>query len=291
MTNSVYYDDDISLQVASTSGSGSTLVVYFILPNIAAAQLHDVLTITLVGEKADGKTYCSATETYKVTDWLYDRLDKVAAGSTTSQLVQRQLFADMLIYAGAAQSCFTYNAENLADEAMTSTQRGWASSDVAIDGTVPASVTLAGATASKYNFTIDISGAIGMVLTYKVPKGADISNYSLRITWEDKYLGVTAAQTGDTSVPSSAWTFYNTNATNDYYRIKFYDFCAPQLTTVAGLQMYNGETPISNLDYFSIESSAATYAAQQTARGTFMHKMMNYCASADAYFSLVYNLG
>ena len=102
--------------------------VVFKFPIDDIAQLNDNLHFCLACNRANGSFCKSATETCSVAEMLKDRLDDFSLenGKTDTAIAERRYIVNLLLYASAVQQQTGYNQSNLADSALTSAQRAWA---------------------------------------------------------------------------------------------------------------------------------------------------------------------
>lgn len=94
---------------------------------VAAMQMMDEFTVTIYNAKGQ-----QISESYvrTIADYLYGRL-----GANIAQTM-KNLAVDFLNYGSACQSLFSYRSTELANSALTDTQKSWATSDDAVSGIV-----------------------------------------------------------------------------------------------------------------------------------------------------------
>ena len=108
-------------------GSYNAANYAIIFNGVAAMQMMDEFTVTVYNAKGQ-----QISENYvrTIADYLYGRL--------TANIAQtmKNLAVDFLNYGSACQELFSYRPTELANAALTATQKGWATTDEAVSGIV-----------------------------------------------------------------------------------------------------------------------------------------------------------
>lgn len=243
--------------------------------NIAAKEIGDELYATLYLTK-DGKSIVNAVDVYSLKQYAYSRLQK------TSDQSFRTLLVDMLNYGAQAQLYFNYNTGNLVNAELTAEQQAWGTAEMPELKSVENTITTPGATASYYGKSIVMSSYVE--LRYYITFGlgnneAPTDTMKLVLTYT-KVNGETVTQI----IPASEFEY---NSSYNAYGASFAGISAKDMRCTVTAKVYDGDTLISDVLEYSIE----TYAKNRLEKSTdevfkeLMRCLMKYGISAENYLS------
>ena len=248
---------------------GSDGRLNFPFTGISPRMMKAPITAVLYGTFA-GQEY-SFTQTYAVTTYCYNQLNKTANHGNTKFM---NLLADLLNFGTAHQVYAKHETNNLINAEMTSLHKGFASTYALElkDLQNTAYKTVTNPTAKFNSAALTLQNAVLLQLTMTCE---DITNVTLKIVAD----GV------ETIIPASDWT--ETTTANRYT----YDFAglkAKQMGTAVYASICRNGVAISNTLQYSIETYAARNidkATHSTELKNLLKMMMYYAKSAKAYFS------
>ena len=243
---------------------------YFTLTGLTAVHMNDRIRSVLYGTK-DGQVYYSATDDYSVADYAYSQMNKTNMPDSL-----KILCADLLRYGAKAQIFKSYRTDNLADAAMTDSQKAFLSDieTVTFGNTNTVLNDLGGATVTWAGKALDLNSKVTLKFII------NLANYTGNI--EDLTLRLTFTAIGGetkTIVMENAEAY---NAERNYYAFSFDGLLAAELRTVVSAQVYAGDTPVSA----TLQYSADTYGNNKTgALGDLCKALFAYSDSAKVYFA------
>ena len=245
----------------------------FDVENIPAAQLNDELTMTIHVNDADGKEYVGEAITYSAAARAHKYVEDAKGAALEKTMI------NLLRYAGAFQSYFGYNTANLASARITAADNeAYPATEVVLPTDSPATITLDGATVTNSQKSLNIDGIVGIANSFKLPSGADVNEYRLNVSYNDKSV----------DIAGSEWVYRNTTYG---YNTVFDQFAAAQMRVRALFAVYQGDAQVSDAFYFSIAdyvATAHTAAANGNANAQKLlpafDAMLNYGDAAAAYF-------
>ena len=251
--------------------NGGTAYIGFSFSNIAAKEMGDDLHAVLYADK-NGTTYKSAVDKYSVKQYAYNRLEK----STDAYF--KTLLVDMLNYGAAAQVYFSYNTKHPANAELTAEQQAIGTTTMPELVSIENQIITEGATAKfpgkaivlgsnveiKYYMTFDTGApknSVKLVLAYTTINGVDHT----------------------VTIPASEFIY---NSSHEAYSGKLTTIAAKDMSCKVTAKIYDGDTLISDVLEYSIE----TYAYNRLLKSTdenfkeLVRNMMKYGKSAEAYF-------
>ncbi len=243
---------------------------YFTLSGLTAVQMNDRIITTIYGIK-DGQLYYSPTDDYSIADYAYSQLNKAAVSESL-----KILCTDLLRYGAKAQIFKAYRTDALADSKMTEEQRAFLSDAEEI-------------TFGNHNTVLNDLGTPGIQWKGKVLDLAskvtvkfifsmgtytgDLGNLTLRVSYEDIYGNAKTLSLTNGEVY---------NADYGYYAFALDTLLAAELRSVLSVQIYEGNTPVSN----TLHYSADTYGNNKTGELLALCKaLFAYSDSARSYFA------
>ena len=245
----------------------------FDVENIPAAQLNDELTMTIHVNDAGGKEYVGEAITYSAAARAHKYVEDAKGAALEKTMI------NLLRYAGAFQSYFGYNTANLASARITDADNAaYPVTEVVLPSDSPATITLNGATVTNTQKSLNIEGIVGIANSFKLPTDADVNDYRLNVSYNDKSV----------DIAGSEWVYRNTTYG---YKTVFDQFAAAQMRVRALFAVYQGDAQVSDAFYFSIAdyvATAHTAAANGNANAQKLlpafDAMLNYGDAAAAYF-------
>ena len=245
----------------------------FDVENIPAAQLNDELVMTIHVNDADGKEYVGESITYSAAARAHKYVEDAKGAALEKTMI------NLLRYAGAFQSYFGYNTANLASARITDADNAaYPVTEVVLPSDSPATITLDGATVTNTQKSLNIEGIVGIANSFKLPTDADVNDYRLNVSYNDKSV----------DIAGSEWVYRNTTYG---YKTVFDQFAAAQMRVRALFAVYQGDAQVSDAFYFSIAdyvATAHTAAANGNANAQKLlpafDAMLNYGDAAAAYF-------
>ena len=245
----------------------------FDVENIPAAQLNDELTMTIHVNDADGKEYVGEAITYSAAARAHKYVEDAKGAALEKTMI------NLLRYAGAFQTYFGYNTANLASARITDADNAaYPVTTVVLPSNSPATITLDGATVTNTQKSLNIEGIVGIANSFKLPTDADVNDYRLNVSYNDKSV----------DIAGSEWVYRNTTYG---YKTVFDQFAAAQMRVRALFAVYQGDAQVSDAFYFSIADYVATAHAAADKGNASAQKlvpafdaMLNYGDAAAAYF-------
>ncbi|MBQ5951908.1 MAG: carbohydrate-binding domain-containing protein [Lachnospiraceae bacterium] len=259
----------------SAVGSGPTDVEYrFVYPDIAAKEAGDQLRLRLLADR-DGVTCVFAEDSYCVADYAYSRLEK------SSNVYFKSMVADLLYFCADAQTFFGYNTANLVTDRMTDAYAAYATPREYAPALTDHSreIELAGATARWTGKSAVFNSNTQLKYYFKLDEGQSTENVALRLT----YTTVSGTSVNMT-VPLSVCQYA---ASTGEYAYTYDGLAAKDMRAIVRTQILDGDTPISNMLEYSLESYAARRVANSTnaAMVELVKSMMRFGLSAEYYFT------
>ena len=242
---------------------------YFTLNGLTAVNMNDRIRSVLYGTK-DGQIYYSATDDYSIADYAYSQMDKSVPNSLKS------LCADLLRYGSKAQIFKAYRTDNLADAAMTETDKTYLSDieAVAFGNTNTVLNDLNNAPTTWVGKALDLESKVALKYIFSLTDyTGDIKDLTLRVSYKD----VKGNEKTLTLVSPEVY-----NEKKGYYAFTFDGLLAAELRTVVSAQIFAGENPAS----CTLQYSADAYGNNKTGvLGDLCKALFAYCDSAKAYFT------
>ena len=210
--------------------------------NIAAKEMGDEFRATIHAFDADGKEYYGPTTTSSMEDYLKNVLRN---GTTAAQVKMKPLCVDMLRYGAAAQKYFEYNTENLVDSDLTEEELALGTQ------IVPEYTSKYAVTDTDKEIKVQAkAAAFGSKVTMNII--FNVTNYTGNT---DELVYKVIDENGDT-VASGPVTV--TGTTRKTCTVKFDDVAAKKMRATYKTGLYNGDTLVSEVQVWSIESYVAT---------------------------------
>lgn len=260
-------EGDVEVQVEGTENG---VYYQFIVNGIAAKQINDNIAIEIVATKTVENvqiTRKSEIKNYSVAEYAYNR---IAHKDSTD--LEKTLLVDFLNYGAAAQTYFNYNADELANAALTDEQKAYGSA------TVPA---------LESDFSYE-----GRDTEQVIFKGASVlfvDNVAVKFVINfNNYLGTTSdvqlvvSCNGIETIVSGEELVANGNYyTYTYENLAFKELRSPIEVTV--VETATGEVLSGPLTY-SVETYA--YNKQSSTDANFvelLNSLMKFAISAEAF--------
>ncbi|MBP3634262.1 MAG: hypothetical protein J6J43_06790 [Oscillospiraceae bacterium] len=226
---------------------------------VRAMEMTDALTLTIVD--ADGYDIIDAYTT-SVREYAAKAL--VAASSTDEM---KTLVVDMVNYGAAAQTNFSYKAEDLANNQLTDAQKALATGDITC-----ANNQIKGTNNLGANLALD--DCILLNVFFSGFKTRDVSKTYAKVTftnWKDEAKEVI--------IPGSEFSMYGTV---DRYKVTIDDIVLADAYCLVSVEVYDegAETPFA-YGSDSVESYANRGSA--TAAAPLYNAIMKFATSAKAY--------
>ena len=218
--------------------------------NIAPNQMGDTITATLYATYGD-EVYEGATLNYSVALYCTRMLSNATVVNNAAYAELRTLLVDLLNYGAAAQIYTGYKTDSLVNASLTATQASWGTSNTPALSSKTAITNRIDSPAAGWKtatLILDDSVTIRLIFT-----AADISGMSMKITTD-------ANPTGWLITEES----FIYDEANNYYYVDFGELHAGQMRECIYATVYNGETAVSHTLRYSIESYAASFAANTT---------------------------
>ncbi len=251
-----------TVAVSSYKTDGDYLVFSF--EDVAPHTMNDNIAATLYATL--GGTVCeSAPQNYSIATYCYSSLSKYSADSFAEL---RTLLVDLLNYGAAVQTYVGYKTDDLANAALTETQRAWGT---ATDRTLVS--TLNTSYVTRENTTVTWKGAgltlqESIAIRYKID-ATDVTGMTAKV------LSTNGTRTIDAS---------EFEATDGGHYIYFDWLSAAQMSETVYITIYDANGAISNTLSFSVESYAAAIQSFSNADLTALARaMMRYGDAAKAY--------
>ena len=251
-----------------------TLCRRYSFPHLSAAEMGTEVTARLF-YNAEGTDHMSLSLGYSVRQYAMNMLEK------TEDAALRQLLVDMLNYGAQAQAYFGVNPEHPVNEALTETQRGWATQTEPALETHKRLISQDGAQAwfegcslnlekqVEINFYLDLSGT-----------GLSAGDTALALSWLDAE-GVTQQSVIDGGSFAARQLSGRT-----VYVAALRELNAAQMRTVVSAQLIRKSdgAKISDVMCYSIESYAQS-KQNDPALTPLLLAMMKYGDAAERYFA------
>lgn len=244
----------------------------FAYRGIAACEMGDTVRATLYSIK-DGVLYTSPLDEYSVKTYAYNRL----ANSTDAAF--KTLLVDMLNYGAAAQVYFGYDTDNLVNRDLTDEQKALATAEANAESIERTESTVEGAIASIDGRSVVFNSNVELKYYIRFTEGTDVSALKLVLTYTtvagvEKYIEIS----GSDFVYVEAYRAYSA---------KCVDIAAADMSCEVYATVYDGITPVSNTEVYSIESYVANRLAASTDESfkILISEMYKYSESARKYFT------
>ena len=244
----------------------------FVYRGLAACEMGDELNATLYMEK-DGNTYNTTPDIYSIKEYIYNRL-KYSGDNTFKRLI-----VDMLNYGAAAQKYFNYNssASHLVNADLTDEQKAYQTTVLNAESAAGTDKT-EGATARIIGKMVVFGNSTELKYFMQFDSGAPNDNVKLVLS----YVAVNG-ETYTTTINASDFAY---DSTYKAYTAKITSISAADMSSVITAKIYDGDTLISDVVYYSIE----TYVYNRLEKSTdeafkeLARAMLIYGKSAKAYF-------
>ncbi len=237
----------------------------FKFDNISPNKMNDIIYATLYGTK-DGVEYASEQSDYSVSQYCYNMLDKCADNKYAEF---RTLLVDLLNYGAQSQIYTSYNTDNLANAALTDTQKAWGTQGTPTLSTVQKLdyETVENPTVKWCGGGLTLEDSVTMRFTIETES---IENLVVKVVTADKTYTIKASA-------------FKSIGNNRYY-VYFSGLNAAQMSEEVYLTVYNGEEAVSNTLRYSIESYAYAKAGDSdTKLSELVIAMMKYGNAAYNY--------
>ena len=247
----------------------------FRLTGISAAQMNDVIRVTLHIKDAEGKEYVSPVRNTSVTTYLSDLL----AAQPTGYDKLYTLIMDMLNYGTAAQLYFNRHADAPANEAFEifKDYESYTSTDLSTSLEDMYSMTENAGATGKLNLTLDLGTRVGITYKVTLPEGVDAA---------DAKLVIQDAQGNELETLQVAG---NATDSKGRYLVNFYGSTSRDMRRVVYATAYaNGEAITGTYAYsissyaWGIQENTSLYPANLV---IVTRMMMLYGDAANAYFT------
>lgn len=246
-TDCIYQDRIIDVASLPLDPKSSTKRYSYIYTNIAAAQITEMIYVTLYAEK-DGVTYVSPLDAYSIEKYCYNNLAKSTVSSAN-----KTMYASLLNYGAAAQIHFRRNTSHLANANMTAAQQAMANMNNYTDWTSYKDSTGSGpANITSNNVNFGNTTSLYYYVTF--PSGYDMS----KVTFEASYTSnVASIGTRKMVVPSSSFEW---DASKSRYTITISGMATTDYGCKITAFVKDGSNIISNQKTYSIESYCVSKA-------------------------------
>lgn len=243
--------------------------------NIAAKEMGDEVYATLYLTK-DGVSYENTVDVYSLKQYAYNRLEK------SSDAVLKTLLVDMLNYGAQAQVYLKYHTVALVNEALTPDQQAMGTTEMPELHSAANKVETPGASAFFYGKTLVVGSVVE--IKYLMQFGANkdeapADTVKLVLTYT-KVNGGTVTVT----IPASQFVYDSRYAT---YDANLTGIAAKDMCCAVTAKIYDGDTLISNVEDYSIETYAKNRLenSQDETLKELLRCLMKYGISAENYFS------
>ncbi len=242
---------------------------YFTLNGLTAVNMNDRIRSVLYGTK-DGRLYYSPVDEYSIATYAYSQMSNAGRPQNL-----KNLCADLLRYGASAQIFKSYRTDALADASMTEEHKSFLSDidSVVFGNTNVVLDDLANAPIKWEGKALDLASKVTVKFVFSMGSyTGDLADLTLKVSYEDIYgnakeLTLTNAE------------LYN--ASYGYYAFTLDALLAAELRSVVSVQVYRGETPVSQ----TLQYSADTYGNNKTGALLDLCKaLFAYSDSAKAYF-------
>ncbi len=243
---------------------------YFTIEGLTAVNMNDRIRSVLYGSK-DGQPYYSPVDEYSIATYAYSQLNKTGIAESL-----KTLCADLLRYGAKAQIFKSYRLDALADGLMTEAHKAYLSDMEAISfgntNQVLNDLDNAPITWAGKALNLEAKVCLRFIFSMGTYTG-DVSDLTLRVRYAD-------TQGIEKTLSLSNAELYNSSL--NYYAFTLEALLAAELRSVVTVQIYNGETPVSQ----TLQYSADTYGNNKTGALLELCKaLFAYSDSARAYFS------
>ena len=209
--------------------------------------MGDTITATLYATYGDG-VYEGATLNYSVALYCTRMLNNSAVVNNAAYAELRTLLVDLLNYGAAAQNYTCYKTDSLVNKDLTEAQKAWGTS------TTPE---LTSKTAITNRIQSPVAGWKTAILVlddsvtiHLIFSATDVSGMSMKITTDANPEGWVISQED-----------FVYDSENNYYYVDFGELHAGQMRQCIYATVYSGDTAVSHTLRYSIESYAASFAA------------------------------
>jgi hypothetical protein len=231
--------------------------------------INDVVEATLTMWSGE-QCYTSPTDRYSVAQYAYTQL-----GKENSSTELKRLCADLLRYGALAQSYKAYRIHALADSRLTESQKAYLTDleKVSFVKTDRIGRELTEPVAVWRGKALDLTSKVGLTLVFSMTD-PEISAVDLRlkVSYTDMDGKALTAWIGGARV-------YHEEM--GYYAFSFHELPVSELRTVAEMQIYMGDTPLS----CTLTYSAESYGSNKTGTlGQLCKALFAYSDSAAAFF-------
>ena len=244
--------------------------VYFTLTGMTAVSMADEIEARLYLSK-NGENYFTPVDRYSIAQYAYTIL-----GMATAPESLKQLCADLLRYGAAAQTFKNHHTDNMADQAMSETDRSYLSDlDAVTFGHNNAQGTeLANPSVTWVGKTLNLGSKVALKYVFNTSAyEGDLAELSLHLSY------VNGAGENKTAVVTNPEPY---NAEKKQYAFSFDGLLAAELRSVVTAAVYQGDKQVSN----SLIYSADTYGNGTS--GTLLSlckALFAYSDSALRYFN------
>ena len=244
----------------------------FVYRGLAACEIGDELNATLYMEK-DGNTYNTTPDRYSIKEYIYNRL-KYSGDNTFKRLI-----VDMLNYGAAAQKYFNYNssASHLVNADLTDEQKAYQTTVLNAESAAGTDKT-EGATARIIGKMVVFGNSTELKYFMQFDSGAPNDNVKLVLS----YVAVNG-ETYTTTINASDFVY---DSTYKAYTAKITSISAADMSSVITAKIFDGDTLISDVVYYSIETYVYNRLENSTdeAFKELASAMLKYGKSAKDYF-------
>ncbi len=239
-----------------------------------AYEMGDELFAKVLADR-EGVTYESNVDQYSIKTYALNNLKR-----TTLSDELRTLLVDMLNYGAEAQIYFKYNTNNLVNRELTDEMKGWGTTGAPELTSQSKKVKNDNATSWFNGHTLIAGSNIELKYYMKFNAGVKMANVSFRMSY------VSASQDQhELVIPAGAFQY---DSENDEYSCKISTISTKDFGSVITAGIYDGDTLISETDYYSIGSYINNQLNKDTVSDelkVFLAAMGRYAVSARNYFS------
>ena len=263
----------ISTYGVGNTGTDGAEEYKFTYSGIFAYEMGDELIARVVAEK-DGENYVSDSDVYCIKTYAYNNLKK-----TTVSNKLKTLLVDMLNYGAEAQAYFNYNTTDYVNAELTDEMKAFGTTgDPALMSYKETKAT-EGATARFNGHTLITGSNIELKYYMKFNDGVKLDNVSMKMSYT-----ATDGTPHEVVIPSERFSY---DAAENEYSCKISTVATKDFSCKITAGIYDGETLISDTDYYSIGS----YITNQLKKSTtpevlkkLLGAMGRYGVSAESYF-------
>lgn len=243
---------------------------YFVMDEIAAKQMNDVLQARIYMEK-DGVTYVSRIDEYSVATYAYKQLLNANASDEL-----KAVCANLLRYGAEAQKQWNYRTDALADEEIAAEFMAYMTDldSVKLESKMAMLNDLEAPTASWKSASLALESKIVMRFT------ANLSAFEGKV--EDLTARITFVNHEGETVVAEVKDFALLDAEKKLYTVDCDAIDADEMRVLVSAAIFCGETQISRTAQYSVE----TYAARATEDIAALCKaMIAYGDCVEAFFN------